>query len=56
MAGIGVKLNRIYRRRSVIGNLYGFLYSVIVTIAPMLVVLGAVMLIQYLLGFGPDRL
>ena len=52
MAGIGVKLNRIYRRRSVIGNLYGFLYSVIVTIAPMLVVLGAVMLIQYLLGFS----
>ena len=52
MAGIGVKLNKIYRRRSVIGSLYGFIYSTLVTIAPMLLVLGAVMLTQYLLGFA----
>lgn len=52
MAGIGVKLNKIYRRKSVISNIYGFLYSTIVTIAPMLVVLAAVMLVQHLLGFS----
>lgn len=49
MAGIGVKLNRIYARNSIAGNLYGALYSTVVTIAPMLVVFGAVMLMRYLL-------
>lgn len=52
MAGIGVRLNKIYRRKSVISNLYGLLYSVVVTIAPMLLVLAAVMLTQHFLGFS----
>lgn len=51
MAGIGVKLNKIYGRNSIAGNLYGALYSTVVTIAPMLVVFGAVMLLRFLLHF-----
>ena len=42
MAGIGVRLNRIYEKNTIASNLYGFLYSTIVTIAPMLVVFIAV--------------
>ena len=39
MAGIGVKLNRIYRKRSLTARLYGFAYSTVITIAPMFVVI-----------------
>ena len=39
MAGIGVKLNRIYRKNTITTNLVGFFYSTVVTIAPLLVVI-----------------
>ncbi len=52
MAGIGVRLNRIYEKNTIASNLYGFLYSTIVTIAPMLVVFIAVVLMQFLLRFS----
>lgn len=50
MAGIGVKLNKIYSKNSVIANIYGIGYSTIVTIAPMLLVIGAIVFMQYFLG------
>ncbi len=51
MAGIGVKLNRIYRKRSLTARLYGFAYSTVITIAPMFVVIGAVLTAEILLKF-----
>ena len=50
MAGIGIKLNRIYSKNTISSNLYGFGYSSVITIAPMVLVIGAVLLMQYLLG------
>ncbi|MDO5154843.1 MAG: exopolysaccharide Pel transporter PelG [Eubacteriales bacterium] len=50
MAGIGVKLNRIYGKNTIATNLVGFGYSSMITVAPMFVVIGAVVLMQYLLG------
>ena len=50
MAGIGVKLQKIYDRRTILANLAGFGYSTMVTIAPMFVVIGNVMLMSHFLG------
>ena len=52
MAGIGVKLNKIYSKNSITTNLLGFGYSTIITIAPMIVVIGAIILMQLILGFS----
>ena len=51
MAGIGVRLNRIYGKGSIVMNLVGFGYSMMVTIAPMLVVIGNIMLMSKVLGY-----
>lgn len=59
MAGVGIKLNRIYEKKSIAADFLGFLYSVVITIAPILLVLGAILLMGWMLGFGevdyPDR-
>lgn len=52
MAGIGVKLNKIYSKNSITTNIIGFSYSTIITIAPMILVIGAIMVMQVLLGFS----
>ena len=52
MAGIGVKLNKIYEKNTITSDLYGFAYSTFVTIGPMLTVMAAVLLTRYLLGFS----
>lgn len=52
MAGIGVKLNRIYSKNTITTNIVGFGYSTAITIAPMFLVIGAVMLMQLLLGYS----
>ena len=49
MAGIGVKLNKIYQKNTLTANLFGFGYSAMITIAPMVLVIAAVMLMQILL-------
>jgi len=51
MGGIGIKLNKIYRHRSLLSHLYGFLYSTIVTVAPMFVVIGAILVSELILHF-----
>lgn len=51
MAGIGVKLNHIFEKKSLTSHLIGFGYSTVVTIAPMLVVIGTVMLMSIALGY-----
>lgn len=49
MAGIGVKLNRIYQKHTLTTNLFGFGYSTVITIAPMVLVIAAVMAMQVIL-------
>ena len=52
MAGIGVKLNRIYHKNTITTNIVGFFYSTVVTIAPVLVVIINLVLMQYVLKFN----
>ncbi|MBO5258849.1 MAG: exopolysaccharide Pel transporter PelG [Agathobacter sp.] len=52
MAGVGVRLNRIFSKNTITTNLIGFGYSTMISIAPMVVVIGAVITMQYFLGFS----
>lgn len=61
MAGIGVKLNRIFEKNTILTDLYGFFYSTVVTIAPMFVVIGNIILMGEALnisriGYAPREL
>ena len=51
MAGIGVKLNNIYGKNTLTTNVIGMAYSTVLTIAPMLIVIGALYFMEYSLGF-----
>ncbi|MBQ7161393.1 MAG: exopolysaccharide Pel transporter PelG [Clostridia bacterium] len=51
MAGIGIKLNKVYRHRSLTMHLYGFGYSTMITVVPMFVVIGAILVSQLILRF-----
>lgn len=52
MAGIGVKLSRIYSKNTLTTNLVGMGYSTVITIAPMVLVILAVMAMQILLDIS----
>lgn len=52
MAGVGIKLRRIYEKKSLTADFLGFAYSVIITIAPILLVIGTILLMGYVLEFG----
>ena len=54
MAGIGIRLNRIFGKESQsLGRvIYGSVYSTLATIAPMLLVIGALLLMYVVLGFS----
>ena len=51
MAGIGIKLQKIYEKKTILAYLTGFGYSAVVTVAPMFVVIGTIMLMSQLLGY-----
>ncbi|MDE7068591.1 MAG: exopolysaccharide Pel transporter PelG, partial [Schaedlerella arabinosiphila] len=51
MAGVGVKLNRIFEKKSILADLLGFAYSLIITIAPMLVIILNILPMGWILGF-----
>lgn len=51
MAGIGVKLNRIFEKNTITYHLIGCGYSIAITIAPMLVVILNIVLMMKVLGF-----
>lgn len=55
MAGIGVKLNQIYHKNTITTDIVGFFYSTVVTIAPILVVIINLMLMQKVLKFNTVR-
>ena len=50
MAGIGVRLNRIYNKKTIMTTLVGAGYSTVITVLPMFLVIGAIMLMDKLLG------
>ena len=52
MAGIGIKLNKIYGKNTLTTDLIGAGYSTILTIAPMIVVIAALVLMEQFLGFS----
>lgn len=52
MAGIGVRLNKIFSKKTMTTDLIGFGYSTLLTIAPMLLVIAAVYAMQKLLGIS----
>lgn len=54
MAGIGVKLTNIFNKNTITSSLIGFGYSTIATIAPMLLVILNIILMQYFLGFSRE--
>ena len=49
MAGIGVKLNKIYNKNTLTTNLVGMGYSTVITIAPMIMVIFAIVAMQLIL-------
>lgn len=51
MAGVGVRLNRIFEKKSIAADIAGFTYSIIITIAPTLVVILGILLMGRVLGF-----
>ena len=51
MAGIGVKLNKIYNKNTLTTNLVGRGYSTVITIAPMIMVIFAIVAMQLILRF-----
>ena len=52
MAGVGVKLNQIFDKESLVTHIYGFGYSMVITVAPMFVVIGAILAAELFLGFS----
>lgn len=54
MAGVGVKLKRIYEKKSIAANVFGIGYSVIITIAPVLFIVVSVWVMENMLGFANE--
>lgn len=52
MAGIGIRLNRIFNKHTMGMVVYGSVYSMLATVAPMLLVIGTLLLMYYFLGFS----
>ena len=52
MAGVGITLNKIFDKRSLVAHVYGFGYSALITVAPMFVIIGAILIAQLLLGYS----
>ncbi|MCR5792031.1 MAG: exopolysaccharide Pel transporter PelG [Lachnospiraceae bacterium] len=52
MAGIGFELKKIYREESIVGNIAGAAYSILVTVGPTIIVMLALLTIYLLLGYG----
>lgn len=52
MAGIGIKMGRFFKKRRLISShVAGSAYSVLITLAPMLLVILTIFLMQFLLGY-----
>ena len=54
MAGVGVKLNRIFEKKSIAADMLGFVYSVVITVAPMILIIANILLIGWALDFNQE--
>lgn len=52
MAGIGIQLNKIFEKNTLTADLFGFFYSTAVTIAPMMLVIINLMVMERVFGFS----
>lgn len=52
MAGVGVKLNRCFEKKSIATDIIGIAYSVVITIAPVLMVVFGILLMGFILQIG----
>lgn len=52
MAGVGIKLQKMYSKNSIIFKMFGFIYSTILSIAPMVLIMLSIFLMSELLGFS----
>jgi uncharacterized membrane protein len=52
VAGIGVKLNKIFEKKSILSGMFGVAYSTTATVAPMFLVIGVVILMQWVMGYS----
>lgn len=55
MAGIGIRLNRIFKKHTLFHTMYGSAYSMLATVTPMLVVIGTMLLMYTFLKFETVR-
>lgn len=51
MAGVGVRLNKIFEKRSLLANFIGFIYSTAITVTPMVLVILDIFLMGFVLDF-----
>ncbi len=51
MAGIGITLTQIYKKRTLLAIFTGIIYSTVVTVAPMLLIILAVWTMSFFLGY-----
>ena len=51
MAGIGVKLQTIFEKKTIVASFVGFIYSTMISIGPMMVVILNVVLMSRVLGY-----
>lgn len=52
MAGIGIKLNRIYEKNSLVTHVAGMFYSTFITVAPMVLVMINIVAMSYFLDYS----
>lgn len=52
MAGVGVKLNKLFGKHTIATNLVGFVYSSAITVAPMFLVILEIVIAGWVLGFN----
>lgn len=54
MAGVGIKLNRFFEKKSIAADIAGFVYSVVITIAPILIIILGILLIGNVFGLSEE--
>lgn len=52
MAGVGIRLKQVYGKKSIVAKMAGFVYSTVLSIAPMLLVILSILIMGWLLGFS----
>ena len=52
MTGIGVRLNKFFGNRSITASLAGVAYGTSLTVAPMVLVIGVLLLLEWILEIG----